>query len=391
LITVLSKKHGQNSIRKIYSAKINKMILRFKIPKPLIYLLLLAVGIFLSWIFYFSYTSFTYTDPEPMRIGYFHGGRTHLLYRAYINRYFEEEGVDVQFFTKALGKDGLFEVPKSHEGMKEKGKEIPFFGRMTGLEIVEEIEKGNFDGGTIGEASFLASLDRGSPIIAVAALGHDTKEKPGHAFVLRKGLVINSPEDFKGLTFTSRRSGPVDAALTREFFRSEGVDLNDVNIIDNMTSDILFETLKSGEVDGGYHHLHWIRSFVEADIGYIYRTLDWINPEASLAVLVFRKDYLESHKDEIQKIVNAYVRRIDFEKALPEEERIKPKEFGLQMVNYDLEGMNIPQYDLPPTLRPDLLEDIEDLLLRYDVIQNDINIEEHLDYTFVEKAWEKLK
>ena len=323
---------------------------------------------------------------QPVRIGYFHGGRTHMMYRAYINKYFEEDKVDVNFFTKATNRDELFQVPKSHEAMREKHGEIPFFGRMTGIEIVEEIEKGNLDGGTIGEASFLAALDRGVPIVAVANLGHDTREKPGHGFVLRKGLAINSPEDFKGLTFNSRRSGPVDAMLTREFFASEGVDLDDVTIIDNVPSDKLWESLADGKVDGGYYHYHWMIRFVKGDIGYVYRKLDWINPEASLAVLVFHVDYLEKHRDEVQKIVNAYVRRVKFEKSLSEEERMKPTEFGLQMVNYDLEGMNIPQYDLPPTLQLDFLVEIRDLLLKYDVIQNNIDIEKYLDYSFVEEA-----
>lgn len=329
---------------------------------------------------------------EFIRIGYFHGGRTHLFYRAYINNYFHDNDVEVKLLTKILHKDGLFEVSSNHNENVEKIANDMYFGRMTGTEIVDEIEKGELDGGLIGEASFLAAIDKNSPIIAVATLGHDTKDEPGHAFVLRKGLVVDDPKnDLKGKVFTSRRSGPVDAVLTREFIENEGLNLNDVNIIDNMPDDRLYESLANGEVDGGYYHLHWVKKFINNDIGYVYRKLDWINPEASLALIVFHRDFLKEHKRDVQKIVNAYVKRIEFEKGLSEDEKRVPKEFGLQMINEDVDGMNIPQYDLPPVLRKDLLEEMQNLLLKYEEIDKGVDIEDYLDYSFVKEAMRNLK
>lgn len=324
------------------------------------------------------------------RIGYFHGGRTHLLYRAYINDYFENEGVDVKFITKALHNDDLFEVPKNHSEFEEKNDDTPFFGRMTGIEIIDEIEKGNLDGGVVGEASFLSAIDKGFPVIAVAELGHDMKEQPGHAIVLRKGLVIKTPDDLKGKTFASRRSGPVDRILLREFLESEGVKITDVTIIDDMLDDELYASLATGKVDGGYHHLHWVKKFVNNDIGYVYRTLDWMSPEASSALLVFNKDYAEHNKETVQKIVNAYIKRIWYEKQLSEKERTAPKEFGLQMVNDDVEGMNIPQYDFPPVLKAHFLQEVQDLLFKYGEVNKKSEIENYLDHSFVEEAMKNI-
>lgn len=325
-------------------------------------------------------------EEVAARLGYFHGGRTHLFFRAYINGYFENEGVDVKLITKALHNDDLFEVPKSYKEFEEKNNDIPFFGRMTGIEIVDEIGKGNLDGGTVGEASFLAAIDKGMPIVAVAELGHDTKERPGHAIVLRKGLVVKTANDLKGKIFASRRSGPVDRVLLREFLASEGVKISDVTIIDDMPDDELYVSLANGKVDGGYHHLHWVKKFVDNDIGYVYRTLDWMSPEASSSLLVFNKEYVEQNKGAVQKIVNAYIKRVHYEKQLSEEERSAPKEFGLQMVNDDVEGMNIPQYDLPPTLKEHFLQEVQDLLFKYGEVNKKVEIGNHLDYSFVEEA-----
>ncbi len=327
----------------------------------------------------------------PIKIGYFHGGRTHLFYRAYINGFFENEHANVLLTTKALRKDGLYEVPKTHKGFTAASQDKKHFGRMTGTEIVDEMIKGNLDGGTIGEASFIDAVSKGKPIVAVAALGHDTKERPGHAFVLRKGLVVKKPGDLKGKTFTSRRSGPVDALLTREFVLSEGLKLSDVKIIDDMYDDKLFESLKSGAVDGGYYHLHWVKKFVKNDIGYVYRRLDWVNPEASLALLVFNGDFVRDNREIVQRIVNAYVKRIRFEKGLTEEKRMKPTEFGLQMVNYDVEGMNIPQYDLPPVIRVQLLSLVQDLMNKHGYINKKAEIEKFVDFSFVEGAMKEKK
>lgn len=348
---------------------------------------LLFISFFLfSAVFLASHADAWAAENKAVRIGYFHGGRIHLFYRAYINGYFEREKADVLLITKTLRKDELYDVPKTYAEFQAREQKDKHFGRMTGTEIVSEMEKGNLDGGTIGEASFIEAISAGKPIVAVAALGHDTKEKPGHAFVLRKGLVVKKPSDLKGKTFTSRRSGPVDAMLTREFILSEGLKLSDVKIIDNMYDDELYERLADGTVDGGYHHLHWVRKFVKNGVGYVYRKLDWVNPEASLAVLVFNKAFLKDNREAAQKIVNAYVKRIKYEHGLTEGERRKPQEFGLQMVNYDVEGMNIPQYDLPPVIRVELLSLIQDLMSKHGFIKKKADIERFIDRGFVDKA-----
>lgn len=327
-----------------------------------------------------------------VRIGYFHGGRTHLFFRAYINDYFEKENVGVRLFTKALYKDGISEVPKDYLGFKNIQQEEDSFGRMTGIEIVEEIEKGNLDGGTIGEASFVTSINNGSPIVAVATLGHDEKGAPAHAFLLRKGLTVKTPDDLKGKTFISRYSGPLDRVMVREFLESNGLRVDDVNIVDDVMDDELSEGFEKGAVDGGYYHFHWIKKFVNKDdVAYVYRKLDWVDPESSMALLVFHREYIEKNYEKVQKIVDAYVKRIDYEKKLSLEERRQPKEFGLQMVDYDsIEGMNIPQYSLPPKLNLDLLIQVQDLLLKYGEVNKRINIEDYLDHGFVDKAMKTL-
>jgi len=175
-----------------------------------------------------------------VKIGYFYGGRIHAIYRAYMNKLFEAEDIDVQLYTQFLLQDDWYEVPKSHQAMLSillptsegmaMGRE---FGKVTGIKIIEAMDQGLFAGGTPGESSFIYQVTKGSPIIAVALLGHDDKNRPGKSIVVRQGLTINSPEDFKGKTFISRRAGPGDAIWLKEFIKSIGLDpKKDVTIMD---------------------------------------------------------------------------------------------------------------------------------------------------------------
>lgn len=326
---------------------------------------------------------------NPVRIGYFHGGRVNKIYQAYVNQYFEKEGVNVKLYTKFLHEEEIFEVPKTHEERKKMSKD-KYFGKMSGIEIVEKIMEGKLDGGTIGESSFVLSINNGLPIVAVAMLGYDAI--PGKAIIIRSDIKIDSPEDLKGKTLISRRAGPGDVIFLKEFLEDEGLDPDkDITIIDQVNDDdYLYRWLQEKKVEGGLYHLLGARKLVLSDVAYIYRPMNWMNSQLSHAVLVFHKDYLENHKEEVQKVVTAYMKRIAYEKNLPEEEKDSSWDKAFMMVG-KFEGMSIPQYNLPPKLKSNLLEEMQDLLLKYNEIEKKINIEEYLDYSFVDRAMEEIK
>ncbi len=325
---------------------------------------------------------------KPIRIGYFHGGRIHLLYRAYINNYFDDEDIDVELYSEYLLKDGWNKIPKNHEEM-EKNKRT--FGRVTGIRIIEAMDKGILVGGTVGESSFVSMITNGSPIIAVAMLGHETIERPAKAIAIRKDIIINKPEDFKGKTLITRRAGPGDGIFLREFIENIGLDPDrDITIIDQVPDNREEEFLKEKKVDGGIFHLHKLRALVTSEIAYLYRKMDWLNPEISHALLVFRKDFVEAHPERVKKIIRAYMRRIKYEHSMPEEEKIKEKRFGLQMILY-FQGLNLPQYNYPPLVRQDLLKEVQRLLLKYKFIDREIDLEKFINNSFVEEIYKELK
>lgn len=326
------------------------------------------------------------TPNEEVRIGYFLGGRTNLIYRAYINGYFDKEGVDVRLYTKYLRDPEVFEISKdvrTVDGVIGKS-----FGKMSGIEIVEGIMRGDFDAGTIGESSFVSSISKGLPLVAVAQLGYE--EAPGKAIVMRTDVVITSLEDFKGKTLISRRAGPGDSIFLREFIRDIGLDAEDIDIIDQVDEIDATNWIKSGEIDGGLYHLRTARRLVKGGYAYIYRPMDWMNSWVSHSVLVFRKEYAEDNPENVQKVVNAYMKRVRYEKDLLDSEKDSSWDRAGGMVG-EFMGMQIPAYDTFPRVSIGILNEIKRLLFAYGKIENDVDIKNYIDNRFVERIYRELK
>lgn len=318
----------------------------------------------------------TMQKGKDVKIGYFLGGRTVLLYRVYTNNQFEKEGTRLNLITKDLRQSDFYtlsKVPLSSEEIQTKK-----FGRVTGGELIGGVVEGKFDGATPGESSFIEAVSKGLPVMAVAMLGYDALDKPGHALIFRKDVVIKKPEDIKGKILATRRAGPGDDLFLREYLQSIGLDPDqDVRIIEDVLDDQFGQMLIDHKVDGGYYHLLTLKGLVEGGYAYVYRKLDWVNPELSHALLVFHKDFVNQNPEKVKKIIRAYMKQIKYEHGLPEQR--------------DFEGMNIPYYDFPPKVQLGVLNQMQDLLLKHHFIEKKVDLSKFIDNRFVNEVYEELK
>lgn len=360
-----------------------------------------------------SYYFFQQQQLSLIKIGYFHGGRVNIVYRAHIYNSFDQENIKVKLYTQDLRSEKLIEIPKSNDEFQAIRGRYQNLGKMSGIEIVDRIVKGEVQAGTIGESSFIQKITEGAPIVAVALLGAD--QTPGKGIVLQQGTVIDSPEDFKGLTLASRRAGPGDYIFLMEFLEDEGLNKNDLNIIgevdeSNVTKlveigklsnkvnvitqvddDYIRDWFEKGIIDGGLYHMSSARELIVGrGVGYLYRPMDWMNSEISHAVLVFHKEYIEYHPEEVQKVVNAVIKRIYFERNLPDEEINRGWDKGLFMDSI-FRGLSSPKYDYPPIVQRDLLYAIQELMIKYGYINREIDIEPFIDDSFVKKIYKELE
>ena len=346
---------------------------------------------------------------QPIRIGYFHGGRTALLLRVYESDAFEKRGLNVEYYAAPLrGKDYEI-VPKSIDEFNEG--DTHNVGKTKGTELIDAMLAGKFDLAMAGESSFIYSIYSGKPLVAIAELGHDVKGQAGHAFLMRKGFRSAKPQDYLGKLVISRRAGPGDAIFLREYLQHIGVNLktsalylkslpktleekrrlprNKVLIAEDVYEDDMRRGVKNGVIDGGYFHLMAVPK-KSRDFDTIASMDEFANPELSHALLVCTTGYLEANRAELTTFLEVYIERIKYEHGLSYEERTRTQDKGLQMA-MNLNGLNYPQYDLVPTVGVGLLYDVEKLLEKYDFIgKNDVKIENYTDNSLVRAALKNL-
>jgi ABC-type nitrate/sulfonate/bicarbonate transport system substrate-binding protein len=332
-------------------------------------------------------------DKNRVGVAYFLGGRTAILYRPYLDKKFQSSGVKVELYSKSLydrkGKGFLkhkdyYRIPEEHVFTDTQFK-------ATGIELIELMMSSNNIGASIGETAFIQGITRKVPMVAVAELGYDAKETPGHAMILCQNHPYNKPEDLKGLKFGSRRSAGGDELFMREFFSSIGLDPNkDIQVFGNMADDILGKKLKNGELDGMYAHLMSIPEMPKHCK--VIRKLDWVNPEVSSALLVFPKDWLAKNRDNVKKMLKVMVEQIAYEHKMTKEQR-RNKEWKNQKgieIEMDTEDMQLPKVRDLPTVRIEMLNTIRDLLKKHKVSDPPSDIANYVDNSLLEEIGKEL-
>lgn len=337
-------------------------------------------------------------DPaQPLRMGYFHGGRNTLLYRAMDMGRYRSEQVEVSFHaTRSTGDTTFFALPATiaeYEHIKQAERGSKYFGRTTGPQIIAEMKAGGLDCGMIGESSFLLAVDEGLPWSAIAKLGQDSREAPGKVVVVRAGLILQGPQDFEGLTVGSRESGPYDMVMVREFLQRRGVALERVNIVDMIRQEELRRQLKKQELDLAFLHLHIGSEMVQSGLYEVYPgfTFDFADPALSQSLLVCKDDVIAARADELVLFLAAYKRQVDFELGLSPAERALysgEKSRGLDLTYFD--DLNLPQYSPEPVVDPRLLETMQSLLLEHGVIDGVTPVGPRVDNSLMERALERV-
>ena len=312
---------------------------------------------------------------DSIRIGYFHGGRTLNIYRATQFKYFEKDNIDVTLYTKLLGENPFFAIPKDHS----KIVGLKTYGKATGDELLNLMFQGKADMATIGETSFIKAVAKGLPIVAIAELGFDSKENPGHLIGVAKDVKIEKPKDLEKLYWASRRSSGGDTVIMYEYMEKMGLDRSKMKIRKNVPEVTLKKGFKKKKVQASYFHLMFFQKMHEKDLVKLHEVLNWVNPEISQSILVVTKDYYEKNKPLLKRFLRALSKRNTYENSLSVEERIKRVDAdytkGMQIDKRYLGKLGLPIFRNVPTIRIELLQEMERLLIKHKVITKKTNFE----------------
>lgn len=135
----------------------------------------------------------------------------------------------------------------------------------------------------------------------------------GAVFVIRNDSGINDIHDFAGKKFASPQLGNTQDVALRSYLLKNGYKTSEnggsVTIIPAKTADIVTMMTKK-DIDGAWVPEPWGTILAKQANGRIFldeRDL-WPNGEFATALIVARTDYLNSHPDVIQKLLEAHVK-----------------------------------------------------------------------------------
>ncbi len=345
----------------------------------------------------------------PVRIGYFHGGRTQLLARVHNDYEWAKAGVKVEMWSRDLHAEEFALMPHSIREFNAPGTDI--VGKVRGTELIEHLLRGDYDLTTPGESSFVLAMRQGLPVVAIAELGHDVRNQSGHVIMMRNGMPAGGPGDYFGRVLVSRRAGPGDSIMLKEYLETIGVDLEeDIVQLDALPRDVASKSALPDDfiyiidqlyepqwaigtancvIDGGYYHLMGVPAKIH-EFWIVAALQDWVDPELSHALLVSTPEYVAANRERLVKMMETYILRIKMEHALSYEVRTRQDEKGIQMA-MDYYGLNLPQYDVVPTVSVELLTEMTRLLRKYGFVDEQaVDVASFVDNSLVLEALDNL-
>jgi NitT/TauT family transport system substrate-binding protein len=231
------------------------------------------------------------SEPVTLRLGYF----PNVTHASAI------VGVEEKIFEQKLGKNVTLELHTFNSG----------------TEALQALQAGALDASYIGPSPTISAwtkLDKGVKIVSGSASG-------GAYFVVAQS--INSAADLKGKAVASPQLGNTQDVALRSWLKSKGLDTDtsgggDVQIRpqDNATTLTAFKT---GEIVGAWVPEPWATRLVNEGGGKILvdeATL-WPKGQYVTTQLIVTTDFLNDHKDVVQKLVNGQVAANDFIQEKP--------------------------------------------------------------------------
>jgi NitT/TauT family transport system substrate-binding protein len=229
------------------------------------------------------------SDPVTLRLGYF-PNVTHAPALV---------GVESGIFQKSLGSNVDLQLKTFNSGTEE----------------LTAIQAGALDAAYIGPNPTITAwtqLDKGVKIVSGAASG-------GAYFVVAKS--ITSAAGLKGKTVASPQLGNTQDVSLRNWLKTKGLDTDtsgggDVKIVpqDNATSLASFQ---AGNIQGAWVPEPWATRLVNEGGGHILvNEADlWPGGKYVTTQLIVTTDFLKSHADVVQKLVNGQVAANDYIKT----------------------------------------------------------------------------
>jgi len=198
---------------------------------------------------------------------------------------------------------------------KEQNLDVTFVDEASGQATEEEVVAGNVD---VGSGSYNHTIElqaAGKNIETVCQFGI----APGEAEMVdsRKASSITSVSDLRGKNLGVTDIGSGTHTLTMALLGKGGMSADQAHYVGVGAGDTFIAGIQQGKIDAGMTTEPTISRLVQSGAGKVL--VDLRTPESTRAALggdypfigVFMQNtYVNSHKDTVQRLVNAYVKTL---------------------------------------------------------------------------------
>jgi NitT/TauT family transport system substrate-binding protein len=197
----------------------------------------------------------------------------------------------------------------------EQNLTVDLIDEPSGKDTTVEVVAGNVD---FGSGSYDHTIDiaaAGKSITMVALL----LQEPGEFVMVskQKAGTIKSPKDWKGVNAGVTSIGSGTHTLMRVMAIKAGLNISDVTFVAAGAGDTFIAAMKQGKIDVGITTQPTVLRMQKTGDGQLLVDLSKVDTtRAALGgdypfISVFaRADYIASHKDITQRVVNAYVKTL---------------------------------------------------------------------------------
>src|SRR2546421_4844976 len=198
---------------------------------------------------------------------------------------------------------------------KQEGLDVTLIDEASGQSSENEVLAGQVDAGSGSYNHTIELQAAGKQMEAVVLLN----VAPGEAEIVSAKVAsqIHSVSDLKGKNLGVTELGSGTQTLTTALLHKVGITPDQVHFIPVGAGDTFIAALQQGKIDAGMTTEPTISRILSSGVGKVL--VDLRSPQSTQAALggsypfislVMNNSYVNSHKDVVQKIVNAYVKTL---------------------------------------------------------------------------------
>src|SRR2546429_770847 len=198
---------------------------------------------------------------------------------------------------------------------KQEGLDVTLIDEASGQSSENEVLAGQVEAGSGSYNHTIELQPKGKQMEAVVLLNI----APGEAEIVsaKAASQIHSVKDLKGKNLGVTELGSGTQTLTTALLHNVGITPDQVHFVPVGAGDTFIAAMQQGRIDAGMTTEPTISRLLSTGVGKVL--VDLRTPQSTQAALggpypfisVFMKnDYVNSHKDVVQKVVNAYVKTL---------------------------------------------------------------------------------